>query len=158
ELSARRRHIPVIVLATGDSGELAAPDATPGIVDRLDAGELCPALLRQTIRHSVQAASQLQSLHESEKRLRQLERMGAPGQLTSQTAHAFNNVINAVTGFSQLGLARLDDRERVGFYLTEISRAGERAAAMTRELLAFGRNQTVEPRLLDVDWLVRRNE
>jgi len=84
--------------------------------------------------------------------------MEALGQLAGGVAHDFNNMMSAVIGFSQLGLGRLDDPERLAYYLREIKRAGERSAAMTRQLLAFSRKQVFETRILDLNTVVAEVE
>jgi signal transduction histidine kinase len=77
------------------------------------------------------------------------------GQLAGGIAHDFNNIMTAVIGFSRLGLVRLNDPESLRYYLEEIKRAGERAAAMTNELLAFSRSQAPKAGLLlDLNALV----
>src|SRR5262249_34219231 len=76
------------------------------------------------------------------------------GQLAGGVAHDFNNIMTAVIGFSRLGLARLNDPESLRYYLEEIKRAGERAAAMTNQLLEFSRSQVPETSSLDLNELV----
>jgi len=85
---------------------------------------------------------------------RQHERMELLGQLAGGIAHDFNNVMTAVIGFSRLGLARLNDPQSLRYYLEEIKRAGERAVAMTNELLSFSRSQAPETSVIDLNELV----
>ncbi|NUO64242.1 MAG: response regulator [Gemmatimonadaceae bacterium] len=90
-----------------------------------------------------------------EDQLRQAQKMEAVGQLAGGIAHDFNNILTAITGFSELLLADTppgdDRREAIG----EIRTGADRAAALTRQLLAFSRRQMLQPRLLDLNRTVR---
>jgi two-component system cell cycle sensor histidine kinase/response regulator CckA len=85
-----------------------------------------------------------------EEELRQAQKMEAIGRLAGGIAHDFNNMLTAILGYSDLGLdpARSGDRRRE---LTEIRRAADRAQALTRQLLAFGRKQTLSIEAIDVN-------
>jgi two-component system, cell cycle sensor histidine kinase and response regulator CckA len=89
----------------------------------------------------------------AEERLLQAQRMDAVGHLAGGVAHEINNMMTAVLGFSALLLDRLDGDERAAD-VRQIHRAAERAAGITRQLLAFGRRQLLRPRVLDLNHLV----
>jgi len=91
---------------------------------------------------------------ELESQLRQAQKMEAVGQLAGGVAHDFNNLLTAILGNSELLLSDLDLDDRVRDFAAEIRDAGERAAALTRQLLAFSRRQVVQPELLDVNLVV----
>ncbi len=86
----------------------------------------------------------------SHERLRQAQKMEAVGQLAGGVAHDFNNLLTAINGYASLLERRLEESDpRIG-HVREIRKAGDRAAGLVRQLLAFGRKQTLEPRVLDL--------
>jgi PAS domain S-box-containing protein len=86
-----------------------------------------------------------------EIQLRQSQKMQAIGRLAGGVAHDFNNLLSVIFGHSALLAASFPTPERLRDSVAEINRAAERAAALTRQLLAFGRRQVVEPKILDLD-------
>jgi len=89
-----------------------------------------------------------------EAEFRQAQKMEAVGVLTGGLAHDFNNLLTVINGYSDLllrGLAQDDPRRSD---LEEISLAGQRAASLTSQLLAFSRKQVVQPRILDLNDVV----
>jgi PAS domain S-box-containing protein len=87
----------------------------------------------------------------------QTERMEAVGQLASGLAHDFNNLLTIIKGYSSLLMERLPDG-RDGHAAREIRQAADRAASLTHQLLAFSRKQTLQPRVLDLNTVVRGME
>ncbi len=89
-----------------------------------------------------------------EDQLAQAQKMEAIGRLASGIAHDFNNLLTAIIGYSELLAAGLSaDREKSG-EVAEIRLAAERAAALTRQLLAFSRKQILRPRPLNLNRLI----
>jgi len=92
--------------------------------------------------------------HRLEGQLRQSQKMEAVGQLAGGVAHDFNNLLTAVLGYAALVAAGLADRPELRRQVEEIARAGERGAALTRQLLAFSRNLPLAPRIVDLNAVV----
>jgi two-component system cell cycle sensor histidine kinase/response regulator CckA len=86
--------------------------------------------------------------------LAKAQKMEAVGQLAGGIAHDFNNLLGVITGYSELLIREVpaDSRERKR--AEEIKRAADRAAALTRQLLAFSRRQVLQPKVLDLNEVV----
>jgi signal transduction histidine kinase/ActR/RegA family two-component response regulator len=89
-----------------------------------------------------------------EEQLRQSQKMDAIGQLAGGVAHDFNNLLTAINGYSSLALQRLEADHPITSYLEEIKKAGDRAANLTRQLLAFGRKQILQPLAINLNDVV----
>jgi two-component system, cell cycle sensor histidine kinase and response regulator CckA len=81
-----------------------------------------------------------------EEQLRHSQKMEAVGRLAGGVAHDFNNLLTVITGYSQLLLSRLGPEDVLRADVEGISQAGDRAVALTKQLLAFSRRQVVHPR------------
>ncbi len=89
-----------------------------------------------------------------EDQLRQAQRMEAVGRLAGGIAHDFNNVLSVVLCYAELLISELKPGDPMLADLEEIHRAGERAAALTRQLLMFSRKQVIAPKILDINVLL----
>jgi two-component system, cell cycle sensor histidine kinase and response regulator CckA len=79
------------------------------------------------------------------------QKLDSIGRLAGGIAHDFNNLLTVINGYSQLVLSHLAPEDPHHEQLQEVSKAGERAAWLTQQLLAFSRRQVVEPRVLDLN-------
>jgi two-component system, cell cycle sensor histidine kinase and response regulator CckA len=86
-----------------------------------------------------------------EDQLRQSQKMEAIGRLAGGIAHDLNNALTAIAGYSELALSAVPGDHPARADVQEIRRAAERAASVTRQLLAFSRKQLLEPRLFDLN-------
>jgi two-component system cell cycle sensor histidine kinase/response regulator CckA len=93
-----------------------------------------------------------------EAQLAHAQRMETIGRLTGGIAHDFNNLLSVILGSSEFLLEGMDADDARRADLQEIRAAGERAAALTRQLLAFGRRQAVDPKVVDLGQVVQRIE
>ena len=95
---------------------------------------------------------------ELEEQLRHAQKMEALGRLAGGVAHDFNNLMTAVTGYSDLALAKLEKGHPLRAGIEQIAKAGERAASLTRQLLVFSRRQVLKPKIVDLNLIVMETE
>ncbi|HEY0710202.1 MAG TPA: ATP-binding protein, partial [Polyangia bacterium] len=93
-----------------------------------------------------------------EEQLRQSQKMEAIGRLAGGIAHDFNNLLTAINGYSGLMLERMGAAHPFFEHAQEIAKAGERAAGLTRQLLAYSRKQVMEPRIFRPNVIVKELE
>ena len=90
-----------------------------------------------------------------EDRLRQGQKMEAVGQLAGGVAHDFNNLLTVIIGYSEILLGQSTPGDQTHDLLEQIQKAGERAASLTQQLLAFGRKQTLQVKTLNINSAVQ---
>jgi hypothetical protein len=95
------------------------------------------------------------SQHQLQQQLRQAQRMEAIGQLAGGVAHDFNNMLTAILGYSELLTEQIGPDKPIGRDLQQIQAAAERAAALTRHLLAFSRKQVLDMTTVNLSELVK---
>jgi PAS domain S-box-containing protein len=83
-----------------------------------------------------------------EEQLRQSQKLESVGMLAGGIAHDFNNLLTVITGYSELTLGHLNKADPLSRNIEEIKKAAERAASLTRQLLAFSRKQVLQPKVL----------
>jgi two-component system, cell cycle sensor histidine kinase and response regulator CckA len=87
---------------------------------------------------------------QTEAQLRQSQKMDSVGQMAGGVAHEFNNMLTAISGFGRMALRRPDEGEHVRTCVGEMLTAADRAADITRQLLAFSRKQVLDPVLVSI--------
>ena len=92
-----------------------------------------------------------------EQQLYHSQKMEAVGRLAGGIAHDFNNLLMVISGYSELLLGQLQDQPSLRSQAQQISTAAARAAALTRQLLAFSRKQMLVPKVLDLNTVVTEN-
>jgi two-component system cell cycle sensor histidine kinase/response regulator CckA len=93
-----------------------------------------------------------------EAQYRQAQKMEAVGRLAGGVAHDFNNILGVITGYSEISLDLLEPEHAVSKHLRKIKTAADRAASLTKQLLAFSRQQVVYPRTVDLNTIVKKME
>jgi two-component system cell cycle sensor histidine kinase/response regulator CckA len=96
-------------------------------------------------------AEDVTELRNIERQLRHAQKFEAIGELAGGIAHDFNNVVGAILGWAELGFDQTRENTQVAERFARIREQAERAAALTRELLAFARRQVLQPRAVDLN-------
>jgi two-component system cell cycle sensor histidine kinase/response regulator CckA len=146
--------VPVILLADADECEVALQALREGAVDYLLKSQLTTRALERSVRYAVERKRAEKELRENQERLLQAQKLEAVGRLAGGVAHDFNNLLTAIAGYSEIALRRANGDELLREYLEEIKKASDRAAALTRQLLAFSRKQLLQPKVLNVNEVV----
>lgn len=93
-------------------------------------------------------------LSRSKEKILQLQKFESLGKLAGGIAHDFNNMLTAINGYSDLTLRLLEDDSLLRDNIQEIRKAGERSASLTQQLLAFSRQQIMQPTVVDLNELI----
>ena len=110
------------------------------------------------LRDTTERRSREKARHHNLEQVHEAEKMEAVGRLAGGMAHDFNNLLMVVRGYSELLAARLGPDNPLHKHAEEIQKATERAAALTKQLLAFDRKQMLVSRVTDPNEVVRRAE
>lgn len=90
-----------------------------------------------------------------QEQLLQSQKMEAVGRLAGGVAHDFNNLLTVIISFAEMALDKLHKEDPMTGHIREIFKAGEKAAGLTRQLLAFSRKQTMKPEVLDINVILK---
>jgi signal transduction histidine kinase/CheY-like chemotaxis protein len=147
-----RQTASLLALAKGDLAVQGDPGA-----DLSAANLMSPEDMLESVRQLITGHKQL------EEQLRHSQKMEAVGRLAGGIAHDFNNILTVIIGYCSVLLGRIEPDDPIYPRFTEIQKAGERAAALTQQLLAFSRKQILQPRVVhlgatleEMDRMLRR--
>src|SRR2546428_2824397 len=158
-LKQRNLDLPFIIVSGTIGEETAAIAMKSGAHDFLTKGKLSRlgAAVERELRDAEERRERKtaeEALGRGEEQLRQSKKVEPIGSLGGGIAHDFNNLLTIINGYTELLLARLPGNDKMSRDVNEIRKAGQRAASLTRQLLAFSRKQILEPRVLDLNAIV----
>lgn len=152
------------IFVSGTLGEELAIDAMQqGATDYIlkqRLGRLIPSLQRAIREMQVrqERTRAEEALRQSEKQLRQALKMDAVGRLAGGLSHDFNNLLTVIMGHAQVLLSEMTPEHPFRSKIEEVQKAGDRAAALIRQLLTFSRKQPSAPKVLNVHALITNFE
>jgi PAS domain S-box-containing protein len=117
-----------------------------------------PVKLRGVMMDVTKAKQAEEALKEAEERHLHSQKLEGIGRLAGGVAHDFNNILTVINGYCELLLRRLKANDPMRRHLDEVHRASDRAAQLTRQLLAFSRKQVLQPQVLDLNRIVTNME
>ena len=141
---------PFILMTGHGSGDIDEAALREGAADYVEK-HMLSAHLERSIRNAIRDWRAEQALREREEQLRQAQKMEAIGRLAGGVAHDFNNLLTAVIGYADAIAERESTDDATQRDVGEIRKAADRAASLTRQLLAFGRKQFLRPVVLDLN-------
>ena len=147
-----RTDVPFIFVSGTIGEETAVSAIRAGANDYVMKSNL--ARLAPAVERELREVAARDERRELENQLRQAQKMEAVGRLAGGVAHDFNNLLTAIMGYAQLASGRLPADHQAQSDVQEIMSASERAAMLTRQLLAFSRKEVVQTRVLDLGALV----
>jgi len=161
-LTLARQHCPDVpfLFVSATIGEELAIDAMhQGATDyvlKQRLGRLVPSVQRalRELDNRAERKRAEEALRQSEKQFRQSQKMEAVGRLAGGIAHDFNNLLTVILGYSQVLSAELGPQHPLRGKVDETLKAGERAATLIRQLLAFSRKQSLDPKVLSLNTAV----
>jgi signal transduction histidine kinase len=141
----------VIALGDGDDESLATETIRAGAEEHLVKSVVTREMLAWVLKHAIERRrAQLARI--------QSRRLEAMGRMAFGMAHDFNNLLTVISGNAELALAELPEDQRSRQELEEIGEAAQRAALLTRQLLAFSRKQILKPVAVDLNALLQGME
>ncbi len=148
------RHIPIIFVTAESSAQSQVfRGYESGAVDYL-LKPLEPKIVQSKVRVFVELFEQHKQIERASEALRQAQKMEAVGQLTAGIAHDFNNLLQIINGYADIVIAKLDPESSALPAAHEIKNAGTRAKELIQQMLAFSRQQVVDPMDLNLSEVV----
>lgn len=158
-----RPDIPFIFVSATLGEELAIDTMHRGATDYIlkqRLGRLVPSVQRalRELHDRAERKRAEEALQQSEKQLRQAQKMEAVGRLAGGLAHDFNNLLTVIMGHSQVLLGEMGPAHPLRGKIEEMQKAGDRAATLIRQLLTFSRKQPSEPKVLSLNPIIANFE
>jgi two-component system, cell cycle sensor histidine kinase and response regulator CckA len=151
-LAATGLDIPLIIVSGTIGEEVAVETLHAGAKDFIVKGSL--TRLTAAIERELREREGRADRRKLEEQLRHAQKMEAVGTLAAGVAHDFNNLLSVILGYTTLIYERLAEEDPLRPDLEEVTKAGQRATALVRQLLAFSRQQVLQPRNLDLNQVV----
>jgi len=151
--------VPFIFVSATLGEELAIDAMQRGATDYIlkqRMGRLVPSVQRalRELEGRAERNRAEEALRQSERQLRQAQKMEAVGRLAGGLAHDFNNLLTVIMGHSQVLLGEMKPEDPQRHKIDEMRKAGERAAALIKQLLTFSRRQPSEPKVFSINPVV----
>lgn len=148
-----------IVVFSGTEDELVAIEALRhGAQDYLVKGSANSMLALRSLRYALERHQMILERRELEQQILQMQKLEAIGRLAGGIAHEFNNLLMVIRGHSELLHMRTDEGTPARASVEEIQQAADSAAKLTRQLLAFSRQQASEPAVFNLNDAIRQLE
>ena len=141
-------------LISKSGGQVPIDDSLAPV--QIESGRILGSIL--VFRDATRRRQNEAALLESERQRLQAQRMETIGRLAGGVAHDFNNLLTIINGYADLVLKQIDRGDQGRIAIEEIRKAGERAAGLTRQLLVFGRGQSVKLEAVDLNRVVANFE
>jgi two-component system cell cycle sensor histidine kinase/response regulator CckA len=156
DLRGRAADLPIVILTGLDDERLASEAMQSGAQDYLSKNGLDAFRLARTIRYAIERKHWEETVRVREERINRIEKMEAIGRLSGGLAHNFNNILTAIIGNCELLAPLAATDAKAGRYVETMQAAASRAAALTRQLMAFCRKQPLNAVPLAIDAFARR--
>jgi signal transduction histidine kinase/ActR/RegA family two-component response regulator len=143
--------VPVEIASLGDAYDQLVASLTREQEELVARSEQLASANRELVRQIGEREQAERALRDSEEQLRQSQKLESLGTLAGGVAHDFNNILTVIASYTDLMLAGADPGSSAYADLTQVRDAVQRASGLTNQLLAFGRKQVLQPKVIDLN-------